>query len=138
MRDVYLKIMDKSGNAFTLDVSTPSAGTKILEGITQGITSPPPVIGSWNAIDQGFLRYRFGKTRSRLTQNGDMTTRDLLFLAVDEVGINTFDKKDEKFGMQLFEYEDWTGVNNEGEGVVIQPWVLKLIPGRIKWEKRKF
>jgi hypothetical protein len=135
MRNVFLKIMDKSGNTFTLDVSTPGAGTKVWHGLTVAITDPAPVIGSWKAMEKGFLRYNFGKTRSRLSHNGDRTTRDLLILSVNGVGINAYDDKSEQFGIQLFEYEDWSGVNDEGEGFIIQPWVVSLTPGRIRWEK---
>ena len=133
MRDVFIRIMDKSGNALTLDVSTPSNGTRVWVGLTKDI-GETPVIGSWKTLKQGFLRYNFGKTRVRKSVNGDLTTRDLLILSPDATGIKTFDGRD-KFGMQLFEYKDALGVNDRGEGFVIQPWVLSITPGRVRWEK---
>ena len=134
MREVYIKIMDKSGTTFSLDISTPGMGTKIWHAITEDFTGQEPVMGTWKALEKGFLRYNFGRTRSRISNNGDLTTRDLLILSVDGVGIGTYDRKSEVFGMQLFQYEDWNGVNAEGEGIVVQPWVLNIAPGRIKWE----
>ena len=131
MRNALIKIIDKSGNAFTLDVSTPSNGTRIWEGIKD--IKVIPYIGSWKTLKQGFMRYNFGKTRARKSHNGDITTRDLLILSPDGSGTKTFDDND-KFGMQLFEYEDVLGVNDSGEGFVIQPWVLSITPGRVRWE----
>jgi hypothetical protein len=79
--------------------------------------------GEWETQEKGFIRYNSGKTRSRLSGNGDLTTRDLLILGPN--GVKTFDG-DDLFGMQLFEYEDALGVNDEGEGTVHQPWVLSV------------
>ena len=131
MRDKVLQITDKSGTAFKMLVSTPSAGTKAWQGLTEDFFGPAPDEGNWKARDKGFLKYNFGRTRSRLSNNGDATTRDVLILGYD--GVKSYDGSD-SFGMQLFEYEDWTGVNDKGEGFVIQPWVLSLTPGRILWE----
>jgi hypothetical protein len=137
MRDINLRIQDKSGNTFKLYVSTPGAGTKIWRGITEDMTAEQ-VTGSWRSLNKGFLRYNFGKTRSRFSHNGDRTTKDLLVLGpTGTEGIETYDRWD-KFGIQLFEYEDVFGVNDEGEGFVIQPWVVTLEPGRIQWSKLWF
>ncbi len=132
MREVAIRIIDKTGNAFTLNVSTPSNGTRVWEGIKD--ISVIADGGSWKALKPGFLRYNFGKTRVRKSKNGDVTTRDLLVLSPDGAGIKSYDQGD-VFGMQLFEYEDVLGVNDQGEGFVIQPWVLNITPGRVRWEK---
>lgn len=131
MRDKVLQITDKSGNTFKMFVSTPSAGTKAWHGLTEDFFGPPPDEGTWKTPDKGFIRHNFGRTRSRLSNDGDVTTRDVLILGNE--GIKSYDGSD-RFGMQLFEYEDWTGVNDKGEGFVIQTWVLNLRPGRILWE----
>ena len=132
MRDINLQIIDKSGNTFKMFVSTPGAGTKVWRGFTQSMTASQ-VIGSWRSLDKGFLKYNFGKTRSRFSNNGDQTTKDLLVSGpTGKEGIETYDDRD-RFGIQLFEYEDVFSVNDEGEGFVIQPWVINLEPGRIQW-----
>ena len=135
MRNVYISIMDKSGNAFTLYVSTPSTSKGFWDAYTKGLVwGGVSNTGSWKSMKLGFIRYNFGKTRVRSSDNGDATTRDLLILSPDGEGIKTYDGQD-RFGMQLFEYQDTFGINDEGEGTVIQPWVLGISPGRIRWEK---
>jgi len=135
MRNDYISIMDKSGNAFTLYVSTPGLGAAYASAFTKGIAwGNGPKLGSWKSMKAGYIRYFFGKTRLRFSDNGDATTNDLLIFSPDGQGIKTYDSQD-SFGIQLFEYEYAFGVNDEGEGTVIQPWVLGLTPGRIRWEK---
>lgn len=98
--------------------------------LTKGGWFGGSIEGDWKVLDEGFIRYRSGKTKSRFTENGDLTTSDLLILGPG--GIKTYDGND-RFGMQLFEYADVLSSNSEGEGFVIQPWVLALTPGRISW-----
>lgn len=144
MRHSALRITDKNGASFKMKVSTTTAKGRIAAGAGQQLNKrllrdndtardllAGVLLGEWKTYDQSFIRYHSGQTRSRLTHNGDMTTRDLLILGVD--GIKAFDGS-EQFGMQLFEYEDVLGVNDEGEGFVIQPWVVSLTLGRIWWK----
>ncbi len=142
MRNNVLKIVDKSGNSFKLRVSTPTTKARLAVGAGVGANKlvgdnrtaremlSGILSGDWKTVDKGFIRYESGKTRSRLAHNGDRTTRDLLILGID--GVKFYDGQG-YFGMQLFEYEDLLGTNQEGEGFVIQPWVVNLTPGRIKW-----
>lgn len=135
MRNEELTILDKIGNKFTMKVSTPGLGTKVWRGFTQDMGAEQ-VTGSWRTYDHGFIRFNFGKTRSRFSNNGDRTTRDLLVAGpTGTEGIRTYDRSD-KFGIQLFEYEDVFGVNDEGEGFIIQPWVVTMLPGRIQWTRK--
>jgi hypothetical protein len=131
-----LRITDKRGTWFRLKVATRdikskagSAVNSFADFINIGV---PSLSGQahWLSMDEGFIRPRSGLVRVRASSNGDLTTRDALILA--HSGIKTHDGND-LFGMQLFEYEDWLSVNDEGEGIVIQPWVLSLVPGRIRW-----
>lgn len=89
------------------------------------------VTGEWKTLDEGYIKVRSGKTRTRFSDNGDLTTSDLLILG--DQGIKTYDGN-YFFGIQLFEYEHSLGGNSKGEGVVIQPWVVAFEPGRISWQ----
>ena len=137
MSNYILRIHDKKGNSFRMKIMTTSEFfpiRKIQEAkeiLVRGGWFGGAVNGEWKILDEGYIRLRSGKLRTRFSENGDLTTCDLLVLGTD--GIKTYDAQD-KFGMQLFQYEDVLGVNHEGEGVVIQPWVMALVPGRISWK----
>lgn len=139
MDNKILRITDKRGTWFRLKVATRDFKSKtwnIANSFAEFIDPTdlmPDLRGRpyWKAVDDGFIRFKSGPLRVRSTSNGhDITTRDVLILG--DTGVKTHDSKD-LFGMQLFEYEDWLSVNDEGEGMIIQPWVLSLVPGRIKW-----
>lgn len=144
MRHSVVRITDKTGTSFRMKLATTTTkgrlaaevgeqvNKRILSDFTVGRKALAWVrAGDWETEEKGFIRYHSGKTRSRLSGNGDLTTRDLLILGPD--GVKTYDG-DDLFGMQLFEYEDALGVNDEGEGTVHQPWVLSIVPGRIRWK----
>ncbi len=100
------EIGDSDGNSFKISIVVPfihSSG------------------GSWRAIDKGFIRYISGKTNpwGNNTWNND---QNLQLLSSDETS-----------GMQLDIYRDAFGLNDEGTGEVVQPWVLSLKPGKITW-----
>jgi hypothetical protein len=141
MRDEVLEIRDKRGTTFKMKVSTPTSKKRLLVRTVERAKDLVTIndsnwfdwalSGDWKTVGEGFIRYRVGKTRSRPSGNGDLTTRDLLILGAE--GIKTYDGQD-LFGMQLFEYEDLLGTNSSGEGLVIQPWVIALTSGRISWK----
>lgn len=138
MSDTVLQITDKSGATFRIKISTPTSRfyplrtAKYLKRlVTKGGWFGGELSGDWQTLDEGFIIHRSGKARWRLSDNGDLTTLDLLILGAK--GIRAYDNQD-LFGMQLFEYEDIVGPNAEGEGFVIQPWVINLTPGRISWK----
>jgi hypothetical protein len=138
MREVVLRITDKKGVWFRMKVETPSNKNKILGGIGKAARifpygdQIPDLVpdASWKVSDEGFIKFRSGKARPRSSTNGDVTTRDLLILG--ELGARSYDGND-SFGMQLFQFEDVLSVNEKGEGFIIQPWVIAVTPGRIKW-----
>jgi len=140
MRFKVVQIRDKRGTTFRIKVSRPKSDFILLKWaqdwktiLTQGGWFGGAVSGDWKTLDEGFIRYRSGKTRSRFTDKGDLTTADLLILAPEGgAGSPTYDRKD-LFGIQLFEFEDMSGINVEGEGIVVQPWVITVTPGRMKW-----
>ena len=144
MRHAVVRITDKKGTWFRMKIATTTAKGRLAAGVGGKVSKwvlmdttigrdlvTKVLAGEWKTVDKGFIQYGSGKTRSRLSSNGDMTTRDLLILGPG--GVKTHDAGDE-FGMQLFQYEDLLSVNDEGEGSVYQPWVLTLTPGRIFWK----
>ena len=78
------------------------------------------VPGYWRTLDQGFLRYGSGKLLTKWA-SGDNTV-DAILLTMDGT-----------WGLKLFEYEDAMGVNDQGEGSVVQPWVVGFAPGKFSW-----
>jgi hypothetical protein len=133
-----VEIKDKNGRAFRMRLIVPTSETWAIKTVQIWKQSlnlagwlDGSISGKWEAIDQGFIRPRSGNTQTRFTSNKDLTTSDLLILGMG--GIKTYDKK-YMFGMQLFRYEHILGTNSEGEGTVIQAWVVGLTPGRINWK----
>lgn len=138
MSGIVLEINDKNNRSFKIIIYTPSSQLSLIRfvkdakrALTRGGWFGGSPSGSWKTVDEGFIRFRSGETRSRFSGNGDLTTLDLLILGPE--GIKAYDGQD-RFGLQLFEYEDFFGANSEGEGFVIQPWVINLTPGRISWK----
>ncbi|MBK9162482.1 MAG: hypothetical protein IPM21_00945 [Acidobacteria bacterium] len=120
MRDHTVEIVDKAGVTLRLRVSTPSAGTRLWGGITGTSTNPQ---GHWRTLDKGIIRFSHGPTEGTPTYNSeDLTTRDIRL--VGPTG---------GWGIEIYEYEDWTGVNPVGTGSVRQPWVLALAAGKFSW-----
>ena len=120
MRKHTLEIADKKGQAFRLHISTPSAGDRLWTAYTDGISKRPE--GHWRTIDKGFIRYHNGKAIRIKSISQDLTTRDLYLVSSDS-----------RWGVQIFEYEDWIGVNETGMGTVLQPWVLSIAVGKFSW-----
>jgi hypothetical protein len=138
MEKRFLEIKDKNGTWFRLKLVTPYSNFLLFKqaqqfknALTAGGWFGGSLSGEWTAMDEGFIRIRSGKTKTRFSDNGDLTTMDLLILGPE--GIKTYDSND-LFGMQLFEYRNFFLYNSSGEGVVVQPWVIGLTPGRISWK----
>jgi hypothetical protein len=136
-----VQIRDQRGTAFRIKLLRRSSGFAPLrwaqdlkDGLTLGGWFGGELSGDWKTLDEGFIRYRSGTTRSRFSEKGDLTTSDLVLLAPEGgTGIQTYDRKD-LFGIQLFEYESLALLEErEGEGIVVQPWAINVTPGRIKW-----
>src|SRR5438876_3232932 len=113
MRNHTVELGDKSGKSCKVRISTPSAGSKVWHGVTGHLADEGPRTGDWDALDKGFIRYDSGDTYSNNSNNGDRTTRDCYLLSTDGLELrHFFHKQHGKFGVKLFNYEDWTGVND--------------------------
>jgi len=129
------EIGDRSGHSFKIDLSTLSTLGRTREGLVgdqewsfprmtgllQTKILPYRPLGDWRVLDKGFIRYNSGKLVWGFSTTG-VTTYDIVLLNLDGT-----------WGMKLFEYADALGVNDEGEGFVIQPWVLGFSPGKFSW-----
>ena len=138
MEKRFVEIKDKNGTWFRMKLVTPYSkfllfkqAQQFKNALTAGGWFGGILWGEWTAMDEGFIRIRSGKTRTRFSENGDLTTMDLLILGAG--GIKAYDS-DAIFGMQLFEYQNFFLYNSDGEGIVVQPWVIGLTPGRISWK----
>jgi hypothetical protein len=96
---------DSDGNSFKVSIVVPWAQKDS---------------GSWRSIDKGFIRYSSGST---YPLHPEWFGDDHLLLF----------SSDGTWGIQLFKYRDWSGVNDQGTGRVLQPWVMTLRPGTISW-----
>lgn len=99
-----VEIGDDRGNSCKLSIVVP-------------LTSPR---GSWRSIDKGYICVNSGATVEVFPEFfGDSN----VFL-LNTAGV---------WGIRLDKFGGYTGVNDEGSGEVVQPWVLSLTPGTISW-----
>ena len=108
MANYTVEIGDEEGNSFRISVSA----------IT---TFGARFDGSWRTIDKGYIRYNSGVAWKEKS-NGDLTVMHLLLIGND----NTW-------GISLNDFNDIWGANDEGTGIILQPWVLNFTSGRISW-----
>lgn len=136
MRNHTVEIGDRKGNSFKLRIATPQnweAVREIYTGdtdkysyrMTESKTGKSDygriMGGNWRSIDKGFIRFNSGNVL-KANSGTTATTRDLYLLNLDAT-----------WGMKLFNYEHYWGVNDSGTGFVIQSWVLNLAEGRFSW-----
>jgi hypothetical protein len=107
MATYIVEIGDEKGGSFKISVSIST-----LDGRSGG---------SWRAIDKGYIRYNSGAAEKQ-DSPGELAVRHLLLFSSD----NTW-------GSRLNDFQDCWGANDEGTGIILQPWVLGSPPGRISW-----
>jgi hypothetical protein len=139
VRNHTVEIGDRAGHTFKIEISTLSALGLAKERLARNQKVSFPAItgvsaenihgawpdGDWRVVDKGFIHYNSGKVVTNRSGKGDISTYDVMLLNLDGT-----------WGIKLFEYEDTFGVNDEGEGFVIQPWVLGFPPGKFSWTLR--
>lgn len=76
--------------------------------------------GSWRTLDKGYIRYNSGETQPSKGFGGN---DDDLFLL----------SKNGYWGLRLDDVQDFWGLNDQGKGELIEPWVLIMKPGTISW-----
>lgn len=123
MRHHYIQITDSKKQAFLLEIWTPSGYTR-----TKFWKDPRKVAtqADWSAVDQGYIRYTNGDAL-RYHSSG-YTGADLYLGAPDSFQQDPF-----AWGIVLNSYDDIWGTNDAGTGLVNQPWVVGLEPGKIEW-----
>jgi hypothetical protein len=77
--------------------------------------------GNWRTIEKGALRFNSGNVYATV-KPGTSSTDDIYLANLDGT-----------WGMKLFEYADMAGVNDEGIGFVIGPWIMNFGEGRFSW-----
>ncbi len=115
MRNHTVKIGDKSGRSFKMEVSTPSTWSRLKLNAYDG---------NWRTIDKGFIKINSGDAR-RYHSGEDATTANL-YLREPEAD-------EAEYGIILYKYDDWSGTNDEGIGFIKQNWVLGIEPGHVTW-----
>ena len=116
MRHNLVQIEDKNGRKFHIEVWTPSltAGWKLRSD---------EYVGSWRVINKGFIRVNEGDAYRLLREDrfkpGDLLLRD----------------SSSKWGIVLYYYDNTYRTNDIGTGEVLQPWVLGIEPGMIRWRR---
>jgi hypothetical protein len=76
--------------------------------------------GTWRALSLGAIRHNSGILGVEKSI-GTLTAFHLQLVAKGS------------WGIRLNDFEDFWSVNDDGVGLLIQPWVLGLQPGRIAW-----
>jgi len=109
-----------TGGCETLDL--PMTGFKDDDGRMGHIRISRTIPGYWRVVDKGHIRYNSGRAINRNPKDADLTVRDLILTNLDGT-----------WGMQFWRYRDYYGVNSEGTGAVIQPWVIGMQPGKFSW-----
>lgn len=107
MANYIIEIGDEKGNSFKISVSIST-----FDGRSSG---------SWRTIDKGYIRYNSGAAEKQGSP-GEIAVRHLLLFSND----NTW-------GIRLNDFQGWLGANDEGTGIIAQPWVLSFPAGRISW-----
>jgi hypothetical protein len=87
------------------------------------------ISAEWKVLDEGFIKWSSGNGRL-VKRKGFTLTSDLLLGLPDAGAKGSFE-----WGMRLFEYDEFTHTNAMGEGIVTQPWVVGIEPGKITWQK---
>jgi hypothetical protein len=100
-----VEIGDEKGKSFKLEINIGGAGD---------------ATGYWRTMDKGFVKYNSGVAQKY--GDGSVFER-ALFLSETH---NTW-------GIKLYKWCSFWGVNDQGTGSVLQPWVLGLEPGSISW-----
>ncbi len=77
--------------------------------------------GSWRTLDKGYIRFNSGWTKKTKSEGTLVGTHLLLFSSA-----NTW-------GIRLNDFSDAGGANDQGSGIILQPWVLSFESGRISW-----
>lgn len=108
MGNYIVEIGDEKGDSFKISVS--------MSMLNSWATT-----GSWRTIEKGYIRYNSGAVQ-RQKSNGELTVRHFLLY-----------NSDNAWGIRLNDFEGFWGANDQGTGLILQPWVLIFPPGRISW-----
>ena len=106
-----IQIADSEGKSFYIVIN---------QSLAQ-LAMPAGKAGTWRALNESYIRHN-GGAMVWVEAAGTATTKHLRLLSPKGL-----------WGLQLFEFKDFWGVNSDGSGVIAQSWVLSFEPGRITW-----
>jgi hypothetical protein len=80
--------------------------------------------GRWKALnsESGLIQFFGGSVLHENDNYKELTTNSIYLLNLEET-----------WGIELFNYWDFWGVNDYGEGTIAQTWVKGLAAGRFTW-----
>lgn len=110
MANYLIEIGDSGGNTLYVALSVPA----------KSLLMPTGNAGYWRALDKGLIKPTDGALWWEEAK-GTATGKHINLLSKGF------------WGIKLFDFKDFFGVNSDGSGVVIQPWVIQFVPGRITW-----
>jgi hypothetical protein len=105
-----VEIGDVAGNSFKISVNIGYTGVHTE--------------GSWRSLDKGWIRYNSGIAK-KYQVDGTISEADLRLFGTDGF--------DGGYGIVLYKWDDIGGTNDQGTGMLYQPWVLNAKPGKISW-----
>ena|SRR5215203_5209555 len=108
MSDYIIQIADAKLKSFKVSLSIATIGVAVK--------------GKWRTLDEGCIRYNKGRAEYTHVQ-GTMVNKNIILLPKDE----------NYYGVKLDNFMGVFSANEDGEGFVVQPWVLSFVPGRITW-----
>lgn len=77
--------------------------------------------GTWLTLDKGQIRYNSGWNR-KINSHGTLTTMHVLLFNSENM-----------WGIRLNDFTDYAGANDQGNGILLQPWSLVFKPDVISW-----
>jgi hypothetical protein len=109
MANYVVEIGDDEGHSFKVSVD-------LVTTLTGNST------GSWRSLDKGFIRYNSGAAKNQTADGGGLSDRDVVLL-----------NRDGTWGVRFNFFHDWVGANDQGNGTILQPWILNFKAGPISW-----
>jgi len=149
MRENVVMITDNADRKFLMTIRTPSLGEKLRVMTGTGGRASNMYRGSWEALDQGYLRFKGGdawrwanpSVDSPATRGAVRKYQETHLLlrppdGNDVVQDNLPDGplRTSSWGLILYAYDEVHKTNDSGTGEVKQPWAVGMKPGEFKWK----
>ena len=111
MPSYTVQVSDSREQSFFVHLNIPATSWAMSKGKA----------GTWRSLEEGYIKIKGGGLWWSEAA-GTTTGKHLNLLTPSGKG-----------GFKLFEFKDFFGVCSGNSGVIGQPWVLTLEPGRVVW-----